>query len=42
MEIQTIEQNPDIRYLGKLLGDAICEHDGDVLLVAETLPCKLY
>jgi len=31
MEIQTIEQNPDIRYLGKLLGDAICEHDGDVL-----------
>jgi phosphoenolpyruvate carboxylase len=27
----TIEQNPDIRYLGRLLGDVIREHDGDVL-----------
>ena len=31
MTIQTVEQNPDIRYLGGLLGDAIREHDGDVL-----------
>ena len=31
MEIQAVEQNPDIRYLGRLLGDAIREHDGDVL-----------
>ena len=31
MDIQTIEQNPDIRYLGRLLGDAIRVHDGDVL-----------
>ncbi len=29
--IQTVEQNPDIRYLGKLLGDVIRDHDGDVL-----------
>jgi phosphoenolpyruvate carboxylase len=29
--IQTIEQNPDIRYLGKLLGDVIREDDGEVL-----------
>jgi phosphoenolpyruvate carboxylase len=31
MAIRTVEQNPDIRYLGKLLGDVIREHDGDVL-----------
>ena len=31
MAIQTVEQNPDIRYLGKLLGDVIRDHDGDVL-----------
>jgi phosphoenolpyruvate carboxylase len=31
MEIRTVEQNPDIRYLGRLLGDAIRVHDGDVL-----------
>ena len=29
--MMTIEQNPDIRYLGRLLGDVIREHDGDVL-----------
>ena len=23
-----IEQNPDIRYLGRLLGDVIRDHDG--------------
>src|SRR5687767_7217787 len=26
-----IEQNPDIRYLGKLLGDVIRDHDGEDL-----------
>ena len=31
MNMRTVEQNPDIRYLGKLLGDVIREHDGDVL-----------
>ena len=31
MDMQTVEQNPDIRYLGRLLGDAIRVHDGDVL-----------
>jgi phosphoenolpyruvate carboxylase len=30
-DIQPVEQNPDIRYLGRLLGDVIREHDGDVL-----------
>lgn len=29
--ISPVEQNPDIRYLGRLLGDVIREHDGDVL-----------
>jgi phosphoenolpyruvate carboxylase len=31
MDMQTVEQNPDIRYLGRLLGDAIRAHDGDLL-----------
>ena len=31
MDMETIEQNPDIRYLGKLLGDAIRAHDGNLL-----------
>ena len=31
MNIPAIEQNPDIRYLGKLLGDVIREHDGETL-----------
>jgi phosphoenolpyruvate carboxylase len=29
--METIEQNPDIRYLGKLLGDVIREDGGEVL-----------
>jgi len=29
--MQTIEQNPDIRYLGRLLGDVIRDDDGEVL-----------
>jgi phosphoenolpyruvate carboxylase len=31
MDMQPVEQNPDIRFLGRLLGDAIRVHDGDVL-----------
>src|SRR4051812_39378572 len=30
-DIQTVEQNPDIRYLGRLLGDVIRDHGGDLL-----------
>jgi phosphoenolpyruvate carboxylase len=26
-----ITQNPDIRFLGRLLGDVIREHDGEAL-----------
>ena len=37
MEVPTVEQNPDIPYLGKLLGDAIREHDCDVLSIAPKL-----
>ena len=30
-DVKTVEQNPDIRYLGRLLGDVIRNRDGEIL-----------